>query len=75
MLTTSPRPASSRCNSDDTLPPDFDPDENPILAAHYFGYGLREVGEVFWDLVRQGHRLPAEGIRNHVALREGPRDG
>jgi len=60
MPTTSPRPASSRCNSDDTLPPDFDPDENPILAVHYFGHGLREVCEVFWSLTRQGHPPPAE---------------
>ncbi len=60
MPTTSPRPASSRCNSDDTLPPDFDPDENPILAVHYFGHGLREVRGDFWDLARAGHPLPAQ---------------
>ncbi len=53
-------PASSRCSSDNTLPPDFDPDENPILAVHYFGHGLHEVREVFWDLAREGHPLPAQ---------------
>ena len=68
MPITSKHPASSRCNSDDTLPPDFDPDENPILAAHYFGHGLREVREVFWDPARGGHPLPA---RTEIVVRDG----
>jgi hypothetical protein len=46
--------------SDPDLPPDFDPDEHPILAHHWFGLELRDGREIFWNYVRLGHRLPAD---------------
>ncbi len=60
MSTTSPRPASSRTNSDNSIPPDFDPTEHPILSRHWFGIDLCDVRQVFWNQARLGHRLPAE---------------
>ena len=59
MTTTSNGTASSRSASGDTLPLDLH-ETHPIIAQHYFGLELREVREVFWDLARQGHHLPAE---------------
>jgi len=69
MLTTSNGTASSRSTSGETLPLDF-PETHPIIAQHYFGLELREVREVFWDLPRIGHRLPAQ---KNVILSEGGR--
>ena len=69
MRTTSIGPASSRINSGETLPLDLH-ETHPIIAQHYFGLELREVREVFWDLARQGHHLPAE---HGVILLEGGR--
>ena len=34
---SSSRRAIARRDSDSDLPPDFDPDEHPILATHWFG--------------------------------------
>ncbi len=42
------------------LPPDFDPVLYPILARHWFGVGLQDVREVYWNQVRLGNRLPVE---------------
>ena len=39
------------------LPPDFDPQACPILAAHYFGLEMRGL---WWRQHWLGHRLPAE---------------
>ncbi len=60
MPTTIAHPASSRTESDDTLPPDLDPEINPIIATHFYGVDLRDVRQVFWNFARQGHRLSAE---------------
>ena len=61
---------SFRKATEPDLPQDFDPDENPILAVHYFGLELREVCEVFWSPARQGHPPPAE---SDVIVIEGGR--
>jgi hypothetical protein len=71
MITTiSARRLERRPNPDLHHPRDFDPDEYPILARHWFGLEARDVREVFWDLARQGHHLPAE---HGVILLEGGR--
>ena len=49
-----------RRDSDPDLPPKLDPDEQPILARHWFGLDLSEVCQVFWNQARLGNRLPAE---------------
>jgi hypothetical protein len=61
LRTTSTRPASSRCNSDLELPADFDPDQHPILACHWFGIDPQELRDLWWRQLRLGHRLPTEG--------------
>ena len=53
---SSSRRATAWRDSDSDLPPDFDPDEHPILARHWFGidpHELREVCEVYWSLARE----------------------
>ncbi len=55
-----PDSPATRLESDLNLNPDFDPDEHPILARHWFGLDLCDVRQVFWNNVRLGHRLPAD---------------
>ncbi len=53
---TWPDPASD-------LPADFDPDQHPILACHWFGidpHELHEVREVYWSLAREVYPPTAE---------------
>jgi hypothetical protein len=49
-------------------PPGFDPKACPILATHWFGLEPQDVPEVYWNLARQGHRLPAD---SNVILLDG----
>ena len=45
---------------DTPIPTGFDPAEFPIIATHFFGIELRDIGETWWDLARQGYPPPAE---------------
>ncbi len=54
------------------LPPDFDPDLNPILARHWFGVHPNGVSALWWRLAGLRHRLPAEP---GIILIDGGRDG
>ena len=52
-----PDSPATRLESDLNLNPDFDPDEHPIIARHWFGLELRDL---WWRQLWLGHRLPVE---------------
>ena len=60
MTIISDRPASSRIDPNISLPPDLDPEINPIIARHFYGVDLRDVRETWWSFARQGVELPDE---------------
>ena len=73
MPTTIAHPASSRCNSDDTLPPDLDPEIHPIIATHIYGvgpHGRGKPGRAILDLAfqRAVERLHQLGPRSQCEL-------
>ncbi len=61
-----PRPSadlqagSGRLRDDRAEDPGNRPALCPILGRHWFGVGLQDVREVYWNQVRLGNRLPVE---------------
>ena len=72
FLTIAADSPATGLESDPDLPPDFDPDEHPILARHWFGVHPQGVSALWWRFAGLGHRLPAE---KGVIVVQGGRHG
>ena len=70
MYTLKARTATTSCERHvDVVPEDFNPDENPILAVHYFGIPHHRGAEVFdYRRLRLARALHGLGAANGIEV-------